>query len=364
MKNLAILSINEDAYSETFIKIHKTLPFNISYYYGNVIPNHLEGKGYLIKNKLHRFYISIKAKIKKKDPRLITLEYSLKKEKIDVVLAEYGTTGAECLAVVKSLNLPLLVFFHGYDASVINTLNVYKSRYLELFKYANSIFSVSTVMTEKLVSLGCDRKKLIYNVYGPNNLFLDVKPDFKNNNFVAIGRFADKKAPYYTIIAFNQVVKKYPEAKLIMAGDGPLWNVCKNLILHLNLQENISLIGVINPQEWSKLLENSIGFLQHSITAETGDMEGTPVAILEASAAGIPVISTYHAGIPDIIEHEHNGLLCKEHDVDLMAENIIRIFENRQFAQKLGENSKLKIKEKFSIDQHLQIITKEIESFL
>ncbi|WP_017260212.1 glycosyltransferase [Pedobacter arcticus] len=364
MKNLAILSINQDAYSETFIKIHKTLPFNISYYYGNVIPTHLEGKGYLLKNKLYRLYISVVAKIKKKETRLFALERSLRKENIDVVLAEYGTTGAECLAIVKSLKLPLLVFFHGYDASVTSTLDLYRVKYLALFKYASCVFSVSNAMTEKLVSIGCDRKKICYNVYGPNNLFLGVKPNFENNNFVAIGRFADKKAPYYTILAFNQVVKKHPDAKLIMAGDGPLWNVCKNLILHLNLQRNVSLIGIINPQEWAKLLGNCIAFLQHSVTAATGDMEGTPVAVLEACAAGIPVISTYHAGIPDIIEHEENGLLCEEHDVDLMAVNIIRIFENRHFAQELGKNSKLKIKERFSIDQHLQIITTEIESSL
>ena len=65
-------------------------------------------------------------------------------------------------------------------------------------------------------------------------------------------------------------------------------------------------------------LKSSTAFAQHSITAENGDMEGTPVGIVEASYAGLPVISTFHAGIPDVINNRETGLLVEEHDVEEM----------------------------------------------
>ena len=86
-------------------------------------------------------------------------------------------------------------------------------------------------------------------------------------------------------------------------------------------------MGVITPEEYRSELQNSLAFVQHSITAENGNMEGTPLAVLEASAAGIPVISTNHAGIPDVVLYEQNGLLCQEKDVQKMTDNIIKLLK-------------------------------------
>lgn len=364
MIKLAILSPSHNTYSETFIQAHKKLPFHVFYYYGGGKPNHLEGKGYLLSNRVRRLYASITNKINKKPINDYALTYSLKKEKINAVLAEYGTVAAENLDIIKKLNLPLFVFFHGYDASVHHVLEQYKLKYAEVFAYATCIFSVSNAMTNKLIGIGCPAEKIIYNVYGPNDLFLNLNANFNNKNFVSIGRFVDKKAPYYTILAFSRALKKHPDAKLIMAGDGPLWNTCKNLISYLKIEENISLVGVVKPEEWAKLLENTIGFIQHSIKAENGDMEGTPVAVLEACAAGVPVISTKHAGIPDIIKHQINGLLCNEHDVEGMADNIISLIENTNLVKELGYNAKNTIKENYTMQKHLDTISKEIIKIL
>lgn len=365
MLNLAILSPEQNVYSETFIQAHKNLPYKVSFYYGGFIPNYLEGKGYLLNHLFSRICYTLDYRNSKKlSLQELALKYSLKKNGIQVVLAEYGPTAAESLAVIKSLKLPLFVYFHGYDATVKSVLSKYEIRYKDVFNYAIKIFSVSAEMTKKLIELGCPIDKIVYNVYGPNQIFFKNSPHFNNKQFVAIGRFVDKKAPYYLILAFKDLVKKYPNAQLKIAGDGVLFNSCINLIKHFKLDHNIHLVGIVTPEDWVTVLENSLAFVQHSITAYNGDMEGTPVAILEACAAALPVISTIHAGIPDIIIDGVNGYLVEEHDVEQMTKNLIKIYENADHAKDLGLKGRDLVANNFSLSKHLATIEKEINNIL
>src|SRR5690606_10578037 len=128
--------------------------------------------------------------------------------------------------------------------------------------------------------------------YGPNEDFFQLQPDYQSHQFVSVGRFVDKKAPYALIMAFKDLLKQFPQARLIMIGDGYLLNTCKNLVKILELEKVIQFVGSLSHQEVQKHIERSFCFLQHSIVADNGDSEGSPVGIIEASAAGLPVIST------------------------------------------------------------------------
>jgi colanic acid/amylovoran biosynthesis glycosyltransferase len=362
--NLAILSPSQNAYSETFIQAHKRISdVVVYYYYGGSIPTILEGHGPIASKQLaDRIFRKISHSILKSDldQNEKALLNSFVKNKIDCVLAEYGTTAASVLNVCKSLKLPLIAHFHGYDASKYTVLRDNQQSYIELFNYASAIVVVSKAMKIKLLELGCSESKLVYNPYGPDDAFYEICPSFNNKQFIGLGRFVDKKAPYYTILAFYKVLQKYPEARLVIGGDGPLKNTCMNLIRYLNIEDHVLLHGIIRPETFREYLKDSIAFVQHSITAEDGDMEGTPVGILEASSAGLPVISTFHAGIPDVIIHKKTGLLCKEHDVDGMAELMIQILDDRGLAISMGENGKKNIRNNFSMEKHLGILSELI----
>lgn len=361
--NLAILAPSLNAYSETFIQAHKTyINANTSYYYNGLIPQFLEGKGTI--NPIFKKGINKLISHYKKDDFYAekkALKDSLKKEKIEVVLAEYGNLAAEILPVCKELNIPLIVHFHGFDATVYNVLKRYNN-YKELFKYASKVIVVSNVMENQLIAIGCPKAKLVLNTYGPNDDFLTISPSLEKEQFIGIGRFTDKKAPYYTLLAFKKVVKKFPNAKLIMAGDGQLKNTCVNLVKYLQLENNVELPGVITPQEYIEFLSTNRAFVQHSITADNGDMEGTPVAVLEASAAGVPVISTNHAGIPDVITHNETGLLVNEHDVEGMANNMIAVLEDKNMAALMGKAGKERVKTHFSMTKHIEKLNELIYS--
>lgn len=356
--NVAIFSPSKEAYSETFIHAHKTnLKGKVFYYYGLKQNKKLEGS-----SDLTSFWQRIKLKIQRK---LFNKDYSwyfeqvlktsLQRNKIDIILAEYGTTAQANIKVIKHLNLPLIAHFHGYDASneeVIKKHDYYK----EVFDTAKSVVVVSVKMYNELLAMGCPAHKLVYNVYGPDDIFFKVTPQYSRQQFIAVGRFVDKKAPYYVVLAFKKVLDEFPKAKLIMAGNGALLGVCKNLAKYYGLERNIIFPGVISPQQYMAYLETSMAMVQHSIVSGSGDSEGTPLAILEASAAGLPVISTKHAGIPDVIIGDKTGLLTEEHDVNGMAENMIKVINNPELARNLGANGKQNIKRNYSLQRHIKVL--------
>jgi len=355
--NIALLSPNQNAYSETFIQAHKNLlKGKVYFFYSGILPTKLEG-GNLINSRRLRILDIVKGYFNLNRFSLpeIALLNSFKRNKIDVVLAEYGDTAQKILKICNELKLPLIVHFHGYDASIFELIKN-NNNYKEVFETAEFVVVVSKKMYQDLLNLGCPEQKLVYNVCSPRDEFFKVQPNFSKQQFIAIGRFADKKAPYNLILSFLKVIEKFPEAKLIMAGDGQLLDTCKNLVKYYRQESNISFVGVISPEKYREYLLESLAFVQHSVTAENGDSEGTPVGILEASASGLPVISTKHAGIPDVIKNGKTGLLVEEHDVDGMAENMIKLLENNELAKVLGANGKKHIKDNFTLKRHIEVL--------
>lgn len=357
---LAIFSPSQNAYSETFIQAHKNniKADKLYYIYGSSLESMVvENIGFLI-NSSKRLFVKGISKVLNKNQKPNFNKIAAKQLNslnIDVALVEYGNHAMKLVEVFKLAKIPFVVHFHGYDISVKKVIEQ-NNHYKKLFKTANFVIGVSHLMCERLETLGCPQEKIKYNVYGANKNFEQIKPHFKNRQILSVGRFVDKKAPYYTILAFKKVLNTFPEAKLVMVGDGYLYNTCKNLVKLYKLEKNIELLGAVSPERIRDLMQTSYCFIQHSITAENGNQEGTPVAIMEAALAGLPIISTYHAGIPDVIEHKKTGLLSQEHDVNTMVDNILEILDNKSYAMKLGENAKKMHKEKFTLDRHIQII--------
>ena len=143
-----------------------------------------------------------------------------------------------------------------------------------------------------------------------------------------------------------------------MVGDGELFSVCKEIAKALKIEKSVTFLGSLSHDEMMMEMNSALFFVQHSKTSSDGDMEGTPVAILEAQAASLPVISTYHAGIPDVVIHNETGLLCEEGDIDEMANNMIKLFENTEFCKQLGKNARERVMQHFTLEQHIDLLQK------
>lgn len=366
-KNIALVAPIKEAYSETFIQQHRiNLDGNVTFYFNGFMPKENDVEGIML-NLIDSIFFKLKRllRLTKLSVHELSLIKSFKKQKTQIVVAEFGPSGVAVQNVCKYLDLPLITIFHGYDASKKSILEKYKESYFELFNFSFKIIAVSKKIAETLIDLGCNKQKVIITPCAPDDIFFDLKPKFENPQFIGAGRFVDKKAPYYTIFAFQKAVQIYPEAKLVLAGEGHLFNSCKNIVNYLGLNKSIDLVGVISKETMSHYFENSLAFLQHSIIAENGDSEGTPVTILEASAAGLPIISTFHAGIPDVIIDLKTGFLVNEHDVDAMASKMIILLNDFSLAKQMGSVGRKNVKMNFSKSIHTGILNKIIkESFI
>ena len=370
-KNILIVSPTKIGLTETFIRAHiDQLYGNVFYLYGwdldfktqadvSLIQLYKPKSSFLTKLKSllpHYIYFRLLQKSKKNYTKEALIKRYLQEHHIDVVLAEYGTAGSFIAPVCKSLDIPLLVHFHGFDASRTDILNSFEKGYELMFSYAKKIIVVSNAMKKALVGQGCPETKLLINTYGPHPYYLNIKPNLESNFIISVGRHTYKKAPYLTILAFQKVLKKHPHLKLKMIGDGELFDVSKNLVKSLGLENNIILLGGLERKEIVKHLEKAFLFLQHSIVASNGDSEGTPVGIIEAMAAGLPVVSTRHAGIPDVVIENKAGLLVDENNIEEMATYMLKLVENRDLAEIMGQKGKIRIKNYFSLDKHLETI--------
>lgn len=261
-----------------------------------------------------------------------------REKEIDVVLANYGISAVHLLPACRALNLPLVAIFHGHDATDKRLVHVYAKRYKELFAYSSGIVAVSSDMREKLIALGADSEKVSVIPCGVDLKKFSPSQGNKERLFLAVGRFVDKKGPLFTIRAFHEVWKKHPEANLIMVGaHRGLYQQCVQLVNSLDMQDAVSFPGILPHEEVQKLMTRAFAFVQHSVTAPTGDMEGTPVSILEAAASGLPVVSTLHGGIKDCVVHERTGFLTTEGDTTAMAGYMIRLLENPALAQEMSK---------------------------
>jgi glycosyltransferase involved in cell wall biosynthesis len=216
-------------------------------------------------------------------------------------------------------------------------------------------------MVSALAALGACREKIAYTPCAPQDSFFQVSPRLSEQTFAAAGRFVNKKAPYYTVLAFDRVLKSHPGARLFFAGEGPLLNACRNIARHLGCEHAVTFPGAVDPPALQDVFARARGFVQHSITADDGDSEGTPVAVLEAGAAGLPVVATAHAGIPDVVVHGQTGLLVAEHDVDGMADAMRRLLDDREYAVTLGRQARQHVQDNFSMQQHISILSALID---
>lgn len=117
---------------------------------------------------------------------------------------------------------------------------------------------------------------------------------------------------------------EFPGIQYNIAGDGPLKDYLTDLIDELGVRKNVTLLGWQSQEEITQLMFKADILLAPSVTGGDGDMEGIPVVLMEACAQGLPVISTFHSGIPELIKDGVTGALAEERDVDQLTEKLRR----------------------------------------
>jgi colanic acid/amylovoran biosynthesis glycosyltransferase len=233
------------------------------------------------------------------------------------------------------LSGPVITSFYGYDV----TRHWQRDGYRELFKLGDSFIALSETMKHQLLSIGAPPDRTMVHRLGVDVARFDRKrrPEGRSTNIISIARLVEKKGIEFGIRAVAKAAREIPELAYTIVGDGPLRPSLEQLTARLNLERRVRFLGARSQAEIEELLSRSHILLAPSVTAVDGDTEGTPVAILEAQAARIPVISTKHSGIPEVVEDSVSGYLVEERDVDALTGRIRELAGDESQQLRMGE---------------------------
>ncbi len=358
---LLIARSNFFSYSETFIdqQIKQLKPFAVLY--EGWQPSRFFGGGSLYPFPLS--LLAVRGSLRNLFPTMYQNIYTyflkryLHQHQIEAVLANYGPLGTNIMQACVDANIPFAVHFHGFDASEKKTIEAYGSRYIQMAQKAKAIIAVSQVMKRDIESV-CGPLPQVHVVpYGVDLEKFRPAIEKKSSNafrLISVGRFTAKKAPIASIQSFEMLLNKYPDATFTMIGDGELWEEAKQYVQTKGLEKSVFFKGQQSPESILEALQQADVFIQHSVITPTGDSEGTPNSILEASACALPIVSTKHAGIPEAVVDGETGILVDEHDVNAMGQALIRLAGDESLRKKMGAAARRHMLAHYELAQQAQ----------
>ena len=168
---------------------------------------------------------------------------------------------------------------------------------------------------------------------------------------LSVGRLVEKKGFQDLLEALFIVKKSGEDFRCTIYGAGPLAKQLEEWIEKHGMTGEVSLKGDRTQQELIPLYQNATLFILTPVQTDDGDRDGIPNVLVEAMAVGLPVITTAVAGIPELVEHNLNGLLYQPHDVGGISSGIIELLRNADKRKQLGGVASKKVTEQFDITQ-------------
>jgi colanic acid/amylovoran biosynthesis glycosyltransferase len=282
------------------------------------------------------------------------LEECVAKVQPDLMLCQYGHTGLRMLPVALRLGIPLVVHFHGSDLAPQGLVNPW---YRWSLMHALSQFAAAVVVNTKqrawLMAHGMEPGRIHVIPCGVPTEELVCSPPSRTDRdhiqFVAIGRLVDIKGVDFTIHAFANIVRIFPEARLVIIGDGPDRARLENLKQELGLDSVVCFKGWLASDQVRRSLRESDIFVQHSLVPE-----GWPVSVAEASAAGLPVVVTRCGGLEDQVVDGVTGYLVQQRDTASMADRMLRLAQNADLRNRMGAAGRERMVNKFDLKRQIR----------
>jgi glycosyltransferase involved in cell wall biosynthesis len=278
----------------------------------------------------------------------------LAEKRARLVHAHFGHFGLDVLASARAVGLPLLVTFHGFDASSLLRDRRYTRQLRELFGYAHAL-TVSRNMAERLAAHGLREGRFTVHYIGVpigDFEFTERTPAPEKIArgeplvFLQVSNFVEKKGHRVTIETFSRYLRERPRDRLVLAGDGPLRKGMEELCAAEGIADRVEFPGRVVRRQVADLMRAADVFVHHSVTGADGDMEGIPTVLMEAMSTGLPVVSTRHSGIPELVDHGRDGFLVGERDVEGYTAALHAL---RASDPAMGRSARKKIEEKFDI---------------
>ncbi|EKR7575673.1 colanic acid biosynthesis glycosyltransferase WcaL [Escherichia coli] len=284
----------------------------------------------------------------------------------DVFIAHFGPAGVTA-AKLRELGVirgKIATIFHGIDISSREVLNHYTPEYQQLFRRGDLMLPISELWAGRLQKMGCPREKIAVSRMGVDMTRFSprpVKAPATPLEIISVARLTEKKGLHVAIEACRQLKEQGVAFRYRILGIGPWERRLRTLIEQYQLEDVVEMPGFNPSHEVKAMLDDADVFLLPSVTGADGDMEGIPVALMEAMAVGIPVVSTLHSGIPELVEADKSGWLVPENDARALAQRLA-VFSQLD-TDELAPVVK-RAREKVEHDFNQQVINRELASLL
>jgi glycosyltransferase involved in cell wall biosynthesis len=286
---------------------------------------------------------------------------SLADEKPDLVHAHFGTNIFDGARIAKEHDVPLLITLHGWDINHCHSFwrRLRKGRhyyYLDrLARLARKPFvrfvAVSNAIRERAIEVGIPAEKIVVSYIGVDtNAFRPNGASVVQRGLrvLFVGRLAEKKGADVLVRAMRLVQERLPEAELVIVGDGEQRNRIKSLAMDLNVR--VLYAGAVPNNHVKYYLETARVLCLPSITTQYGDAEGLGLVLLEAQAAGVPVVTSARGGSSEAIIEGKTGFRFREGDCETLAELLGRLLRDDELCQAMSVAGPSFVKGKFDIE--------------
>jgi len=273
---------------------------------------------------------------------------------VKLIHAHFGPGGLRMVHVKRRCGIPLIVNFHGYDAGQFPRRLRNRLRVRWLFRAADHFLTPSQHMKRRLIELGCPGHKVTVHYIGvPVEAirYADRRSPPRGTlvRLLQVSNLVEKKGTLYLLEAFSIVCRRHSDVQLRLVGDGPMRPLIEERIRRLGLSESVTLAGPRPHYDIPDELAAAHIFVHPSVTGSDGDMEATPIAIKEAMASGLPVVSTYHGGIPELVENGRSGFLAPERDAESLATHLEHLLQHPEVWAHLGRRGRSIVEKRHSL---------------
>jgi colanic acid/amylovoran biosynthesis glycosyltransferase len=244
-----------------------------------------------------------------------------------------------------------VVSFRGSDLTTERKDNAYAA----LFRTADRFLPVSDTFRNRLVTMGCPPEKVEVHRSGIDlRKFRCVgrtRVGAEPMRLLSIARLVEKKGIGYALEAVARVAASGRAVRYDVIGDGPLRPALERKSGELGVRHLVRFLGTRDHVQVVTALDDAHALLQPSVTAGSGDQEGIPNVLKEAMASGLPVVSTRHSGIPELVEHDVSGFLVPERDVDALVDRIAYLADHPGRWPEMGRAGRKKVEREYDRDR-------------
>ena len=251
------------------------------------------------------------------------------------------------------LGIPVILHLHGAEFALFYEKecgSIRKQIVCSVFNKASRVVVLSSVW--KSWVQGISRNPHVVVIYNP--VLLPVKHSWdtrKHGEVLFLGRLGKRKGTYDLLEAAARLARNQPQFRLLLGGDGELDQVWARAI-ELHIADKVELLGWIREVNKERYLASAMIFALPSYN------EGLPMSVLEAMAAGLPVISTPVGGIPEAVTDGIEGFLVEPGDVSALANRLEQLLSNPELAEHMGKAARRKIETAFSAETILPQLEK------